>query len=45
MKKIATVIVALATGFTGIAPAHAFPGIPAISTPQAKMPGVEQVRD
>lgn len=45
MKKIATVIVALATGFTGIAPAHAFPGILAISTPQATMPDVEQVRD
>lgn len=46
MKKIATVIVALATGFTGIAPvAHAFPSVPTISTTQVNMPGVEQVRD
>ncbi|WP_075291021.1 BA14K family protein [Pararhizobium arenae] len=45
MKKIAVVFVALATAFTGVVPAHAFPGVPAISAPQAKMPGVEEVRD
>ena len=45
MRKIAVVFVALATAFTGVVPAHAFPGVPAISAPQAKMPGVEEVRD
>ncbi len=45
MKKIAVIFVALATAFTGVVPAHAFPGMPALSAPQAKMPGVEEIRD
>lgn len=45
MKTIATIVVALATTFPGVMPAHAFPGVPAISTSQARMPGVEEVRD
>lgn len=50
MKKVAVIFVALATTFVGVAPAHAFPGVAGpgvagIATPQAKMPGVEEVRD
>lgn len=45
MKKVAVIFLALATTFTGVMPAHAFPGVPTISTPQATMPGVEEVRD
>jgi|SRR5215217_6950635 len=47
MKKFAVAFIALATAFTGVAPAHAFPGVATVvaAQPQAKMPGVEEVRE
>jgi len=48
MKKLAIVLVSLVTGFTGIAPAQAFP-VMAIQRPDITSPGitsdVQQVRD